>query len=83
MIFLRSDLVCQQAVELITDYLEGRLSRRDRKRFERHLAGCPNCTAYLEQIRITIVLTGTIEADELTAEAREDLSALYRRWRSE
>ena len=79
----RKDIVCQQAVELVTDYLEGALPRRDRRRFERHLRACPNCTAYLEQIRITIVLTGTVEADELTAEAREDLSALYRRWRNE
>jgi anti-sigma factor RsiW len=79
----RKDIVCQQAVELVTDYLEGALSRGDRRRFERHLRACPNCTAYLEQIRITIVLTGTVETDELTAEAREDLSALYRRWRSE
>ena len=27
----RKDLVCQQAVELVTDYLEGALSRRDRR----------------------------------------------------
>jgi anti-sigma factor RsiW len=79
----RKDIVCQQAVELVTDYLEGALPRRDRRRFERHLRACPNCTAYVEQIRITIVLMGSVEADELTAEAREDLSALYRRWRAE
>jgi anti-sigma factor RsiW len=78
----RQDIVCQQAVELVTDYLEGALSRRERRRFEAHLHGCPNCTAYLEQIRITIALSGVVEVDDLTAEAREDLSALYRRWRS-
>jgi anti-sigma factor RsiW len=74
--------VCRQAVELVTDYLESALSRRDRRRFEAHLRACPNCTAYLEQIRITIALTGAVETDDLTPEAREDLSALYRRWRS-
>ena len=37
----RRDIVCQQAVELVTDYLEGTLSRRDRRRFESHLAACP------------------------------------------
>jgi anti-sigma factor RsiW len=79
----RKDMVCQQAVELVTDYLEGALSRRDRRRFEAHLRACPNCTAYLEQIRITIAVTGAVETDDLTPEAREDLSALYRRWRSE
>jgi hypothetical protein len=40
----RRDLVCQQAVELVTDYLEGTLSRSAR-RFEAHLAGCPHCTS--------------------------------------
>ena len=79
----RRDLVCQQAVELVTDYLEGALSCRDRRRFEAHLRACPNCTNYLEQIRMTIRFAGRIEPDDLTAEARQDLSGLYRRWRSE
>jgi anti-sigma factor RsiW len=79
----RREIVCQQAVELVTDYLEGALSRGDRRRFERHLRACPNCTAYLAQIRTTIALTGAIETDDLSPEARQDLSALYRRWRAE
>jgi anti-sigma factor RsiW len=79
----RRDLVCQQAVELVTDYLEGSLSRRDRRRFEAHLQACPNCTAYVEQIRITIRLVGKIDTDELTPEAKEQLGDLYRRWREE
>ena len=79
----RRDIVCQQAVELVTDYLEGALSRRDRRRFESHLRGCPNCSAYLEQIRMTIELTGAMDPEELTPDAKQDLIDLYRRWRSE
>jgi predicted anti-sigma-YlaC factor YlaD len=79
----RKDLVCQQAVELVTDYLEGALSRRDRLRFETHLRNCPNCTTYLEQIRMTIQLAGMIEPDQLSPQARAELTDLYRRWRSE
>jgi len=79
----RKDLVCKQAVELVTDYLEGALSRRDRRRFEAHLRGCPNCAAYLEQIKMTIRLAGTVEPEDLTPEARADLTDLYRRWQSE
>ncbi|MGD0081970.1 MAG: zf-HC2 domain-containing protein [Acidimicrobiales bacterium] len=75
--------MCQQAVELVTDYLEGALSRRDRRRFEAHLRACPNCTAYLEQIKMTIELIGKVEPDDLSPEARADLTELYRRWRSE
>jgi anti-sigma factor RsiW len=78
----RNDLVCQQAVELVTSYLEGALSRRERRRFEAHLRACPNCSAYLEQIALTIELSGSIEPEDLAPEARRDLTDLYRRWQS-
>jgi anti-sigma factor RsiW len=77
----RRDIVCREAVELVTAYLEGALSRRDRKRFEAHLRGCPNCSGYLEQIRATIRLAGTVEPEDLSPEARADLTELFRRWR--
>jgi anti-sigma factor RsiW len=79
----RKDIVCQQAVELVTDYLEGSLSRRDRRRFEAHLRACKNCAAYLEQVRLTIRLTGGIQPEDLDPEARAELVELYRRWRAE
>jgi anti-sigma factor RsiW len=79
----RRDVVCQQAVELVTDYLEGTLSRTDRRRFEAHLAGCPHCTEYLAQMRATIALTGRITPEDLTPAMRADFIALYRRWQAE
>jgi anti-sigma factor RsiW len=81
--FRRRDIVCQQAVELVTDYLEGALSRADRRRFEAHLAGCPHCTEYLAQMRATIELTGGITADDLTAQMQDDFIELYRQWRAD
>jgi anti-sigma factor RsiW len=80
---LHRDLVCQQVVELVTDYLEGALSRRARRRFEKHLAGCPHCTEYLAQMRETIRLAGRVTPEDLTPQMREDLTDLYRRWRDE
>ncbi len=79
----RRDLVCQQAVELVTDYLEGTLARADRRRYESHLAGCPHCTEYLAQMRKTIELTGTLTADDLTPRMQDDFIALYRQWRED
>jgi anti-sigma factor RsiW len=76
------EIVCREAVELVTDYLEGALSRRDRRRFEAHLRACRDCAGYLEQIRMTIRATGSIRPDDLTPDARADLVELYRRWRS-
>jgi anti-sigma factor RsiW len=77
------DLVCQQVVELVTDYLEGTLSRAARRRFEAHLAGCPHCTEYLAQMRATIGLTGRLTPEDLTPRMREDLAEVYQRWQSE
>jgi len=79
----RRDLVCQQVVELVTDYLEGALRGSARRRFEKHLAGCPHCTEYLAQIRETIRLAGRVTPDDLNPQMREDLTDLYRRWRNE
>lgn len=83
MLLRRRDLVCQQAVELVTDYLEGALSRRDRRRFEAHLAVCEHCAEYLAQVRATIRATGRVVPEDLAPETREGLVDLYRRWQAE
>jgi anti-sigma factor RsiW len=79
----RRDLVCQQAVELVTDYLEGALSRAGRRRYEAHLAGCPHCTEYLAQMRKTIELTGTLTPDDLTPQMQDGFIDLYPQWRAD
>jgi anti-sigma factor RsiW len=79
----RHALACQQVVELVSDYLEGALSRSDRRRFESHLRDCPNCTAYLEQMRATIRATGTLHADDLSPEVQREFVELFREWRTE
>jgi anti-sigma factor RsiW len=79
----RRALVCRDAVALMTDYLEGRLSAADVARLEGHLAGCPHCSEYLAQIRITVDALGYVTPAELSEDAVNDLVDLYRRWRSE
>jgi anti-sigma factor RsiW len=83
MLLRHKELVCQEMVELITDYLEGGLSRGQRRRFEAHLAKCEHCTEYLEQMRTTIRLTGGLRTEDLTPEMSAEFAALYQRWRSE
>jgi anti-sigma factor RsiW len=75
------DLSCKEIVELVTDYLEGKLSRRDRKRFERHLAACDGCTAYLEQMRRTIATTRALTEEDLPDAIRVELISAFRGWR--
>lgn len=83
LLWQKDGYVCQEMVELVTDYLEGALSRSQRKRFEAHLAACEHCSEYLEQMRVTISLTGRLAAEDLTRDMREDFTALYRKWRAE
>jgi anti-sigma factor RsiW len=80
---LTRDLVCRDAVELVTDYLEGRLSRRNRRRFEAHIAACRNCRSYLEQIRQTIAATGRIEVEDLDPEVQDELIEMFRRYHND
>jgi anti-sigma factor RsiW len=49
-------MTCQELVELVTDYLEGALTREDVARFEAHLSVCPGCETYLAQVKATIAL---------------------------
>jgi anti-sigma factor RsiW len=78
----RRGLACRQAVDLVTDYLEGALTGPQRRRFEAHLADCPHCPEYLAQMRAIIALSGIITPDDLTPHMRGELIRLYRRWRA-
>jgi anti-sigma factor RsiW len=73
-------LSCKELVELITDYLEGALPRRARKRFERHLEECDGCRAYLESMRRTIRVAGVVAEDQIPEPVRGELLAAFRDW---
>ena len=76
------DITCHQAVNMISDYLEDSLERDDKARLEAHLAECENCSEHLRHIRITVAVTGRLREEDLDPLAREDLMALYRRWKA-
>jgi anti-sigma factor RsiW len=75
------ELTCKELVELVTDYFEGALSDQARRRFDDHLAGCPFCQIYLDQMRETIRATGHLSDEALSGDALDALLAHFRRWR--
>ena len=75
------ELTCQELVELVTDYLEAALTPAERARFEAHLTMCDGCCAYIEQLRDTRRLVGTLTEESLTPRMRDDLLAAFRTWR--
>jgi anti-sigma factor RsiW len=72
------DMMCEELVEVLTDYLDGTLAARDRARLEAHLAVCDDCQAYLEQFETTIALADTAGEPELTPELRNNLLRVFR-----
>jgi anti-sigma factor RsiW len=78
---MEDDLTCQELVELVTAYIEGALPLHERARFEAHLAVCRGCTIYVEQMRQTIRLLGTLTETTMSPQARDDLLVTFRRWK--
>ncbi len=75
------ELTCKELVELVTDYLEGKLSPVMRARFEMHLSGCDGCTNYLSQMRQTLRALGTLTEDNIPPETQTELLNLFRNWK--
>ena len=47
-------LTCQQVLDYLSDYVEGRLSAAELARFDEHLAVCPQCVDYLASFKATL-----------------------------
>lgn len=77
----KTDLTCREVVDLVTDYLEGALPTKDRLDFERHLVWCSWCRDYLDQVRTTIELTGSVQVEEPASPLREQLLEAFRDWK--
>lgn len=75
-------MTCQQLTELVTDYLEGRMPFMERLSFRLHVAVCPPCQTYLEQLEQTVELLGKLPDDfEVPAEMRCKLRSLFEDWK--
>jgi len=78
---LPGEPTCRQIVELVTDYLEGRMTIEDRTRFEHHLVFCEGCRVYLEQMRQTIRASRAVSEESFSPDSREELVRLFRGWK--
>ncbi|MBL8746932.1 MAG: zf-HC2 domain-containing protein [Phycisphaerae bacterium] len=66
------DITCRELAEFIADYLDHTLPADIAREFDRHLAVCPSCVAYIESYKQTIRLGKAAFAQ---AEAPADASA--------
>ncbi len=78
----RRGIICQQWVEMVTDYLEGTLPRALQDAADRHLASCPHCREYLEQMRRTISVAQHLREEDLPEDVVDALAAAFAEYHS-
>ena len=66
-------LTCQDAIDLMADYLERALGDEVLAALERHLADCPACLAYLNTYKKTRDLAGHAGRVEMPPEMQARL----------
>jgi anti-sigma factor RsiW len=76
-----TDLRCDEVVRLVSDYLEGALTRTEAARFEAHIVMCDGCAAYLEQMRETIRLVGALPEESVPEATWNRLLHAFRDWK--
>jgi predicted anti-sigma-YlaC factor YlaD len=78
---INETLSCQEVVELITDYLENALLAEMRKRLEEHVAQCPGCQTYIEQIQQTISMLHQIAKQQVAPATKQELLQFFHSWK--
>jgi len=73
---------CQELTELVTDYLEGEMSFSGRVRFKLHVAMCPSCKRYIDQVEVTVDSLGSLPTPVIPADVKDDLMQAFRDWKS-
>ena len=76
-------LTCQEVVELVTEYLENALLPETRKRLEEHVAECPGCTTYIEQVRLTVGMLHQLAQEPIFPETKQELLEVFRNWKQD
>ncbi len=76
-------LTCKEAVELVTEYLEKALLPELRKRLEAHVAECPGCENYIEQMQLTIDMLHQIARESVFPATKLELLQLFRDWKKD
>lgn len=72
-------LTCRDMAERVTDYLEGALSLSSRLGARMHLALCPSCRRYFDQMRKTIRLLADAPPPTPPEDVAEKVIAAVRR----
>jgi anti-sigma factor RsiW len=71
------DIACNELVELLTEYLEGALAADEVAAVAEHLRDCELCQTYLDQLRATITVLGSLPTPTLSDDTIDALLATF------
>ena len=71
---------CQDLTALVTEYLEGNLNTWRRLQFDLHVAMCPDCRRYLDQMKETTRVLGQAPPVALPPDVESALLELFKDW---
>lgn len=69
----RPYLQCREIIAFLADYIDGVLAAGTRSEFDRHLAVCPSCVAYLASYEATIRMAKAASREADAGEPPEEL----------
>jgi len=70
-------LTCKQTTAMATDRAEGNLWFLDRLRFDRHVAGCDGCRAYVRQLQVASQAVALLPQPDISPALNDALMAQF------
>ena len=70
-------LRCREAAELMSDYVDGTLTRRRRRAVRLHLAMCEVCQRYARQMRATVALLRSLVRRDSDEQVRSAAASVW------
>lgn len=73
-------LTCKEVTQLVTDYLEDKLSWMDVLRFHLHIGMCVHCRRFLRDMKVTVRTLGMLPRGAIAADTMNVLTERFRNW---
>ena len=72
------EMTCERLVGLATKYLENTLAEQEQVGVELHFLQCPTCLIYLDKVRRTVRILGSLAGVPPSVELRQALVTAFR-----
>ena len=81
---IHEEVCCLEMVDLVTDWMDDALAGDQRDYLETHLAICPDCVAYVGQLRTTTALAASLDGADtpIADDAKDRLLDAFRAWQA-